>query len=287
MKKIVYSLLISSFATLFVGCDYQEQNDDKFGADPSAGYVAFSISDNGTPDNEDDDFSYAGMTFNTNVGCGTVEPIRVPITLHAPVNKNGLDINYTITDIVGTSAGNVTVTANIPEDQLEGELFITAPEELSSSISFKLTLTSTENSAVTIGSPNSTIEESVIININRAERDRFQGNYTITGVADTGYPASISSGDAPNELVITNLFNLLDFTDSQTTIFLNEDGTVSFPAAIDNYLGDDVNVGPLYVEGVSGSYGGSCEGELTVTFRLRFGNNLSGSAGPFTAVFNR
>lgn len=286
MKKIVYSLLISSFAALFVACDDNNPNEDKFGANPSAGYVEFGlIDDNDTPNDPTDDITYNGRTFNANIGCGPVEDIRVPIRLVAPVNENGLDVNVSVTDLVGTSAGNVTIMAEIPAGETEGELVISYSEALANTLAFKVTLESTESDAVTIGNPGYPGERAIIVQINKEPRDQFQGVYSVQRGTAEPYISVISSGDAPNELIVSNLFD--NDPASQTTIFLNEDGTVSYPEPIDNYLTNDPNVGDLYVQGISGTHGSSCEGELTLVFRLRFGANLASQTGQFTTVFTR
>ncbi len=288
MKKIVYSLLISSLAISFTGCDYHDPNEDKFDAEPSAGYVEFGINDNNTPTDVEDDFPYAGMTFNANVGCGAASDIIVPIVLKAPVNKNGLNVNYTVTDIVGSSAGNVTITANIPKNSREGQLVISYPETLNTTLAFKVTLSSTDNSNVGVGNPGLEDDQSVTVKLNKEPRDQFQGAYDVVR-GSNNYTASVSTGEAANELVITNLFNLSGFQSNEISIFLNEDGTISFPPPIENYLGEGSQTqGSLYVEGISGSYGDSCEGEFTVTFRLRWGANLEfQTPNPTTAVFTR
>lgn len=286
MKKIVYSLfMISSLAGVLVGCDYQDPNEDKFNATPDAGFVEFSIDDNGTPES-DDDSTYAGRAYNANVGCaGAATEIRIPITLYAPVNKNGLDVNYTITDIVGTSAGNVSIEARVPKGENEGEVVVSFSEALNTSVQFTLALSSTDNNNVTIGAPESTVEQSIRVNLNKEQRDQFQGNFNVTR-GQASYTASISAGTAPNELIITNLYGPA-YAGSQTKVFLQPDGTLSFPAPIDNYLAEDPNVGSLYVQGNSGSYGESCDGGLTMNIRLRYGANLSLQTTPVNIVMTR
>lgn len=281
MKKIFYSLL--ALATLsLVGCSGDNNpNEGKFHADPEAGYVYFSN---------------PGATVNIAAGCAEeAGQITIPFSLNAYVNKNGLDVEYSITEIQGNS-DIVTINAEVPAGSLEGELTIDYPAGLTSTVVFDLLFTSTSKSNVEVGAPDSTTDEKITVRLNVDTRDLLLGNYdvieTVGGDQET-HTSTILAGTADNEILITGLgyFYASEPEDalqnSTVRAFVNSDGTLSFPAPIDNYAFDNASVGPLYFQGNSGEYT-SCPGELSINYTLRYTPpGLSGSVNPIDVVFVR
>jgi hypothetical protein len=137
MKKIVILFAFISVG-LFNSCS--DSSGDKFGGDYESGWVQFV---NGTAAN----FVFApGAVY------------KVPIQLNSPVNVSGLDVSYTITDVVGTSAGKISFTPKVTYasgTNMGGEvvLTVTAPT-LAQSIEFDVTLTATSRSNVQVGLGN-------------------------------------------------------------------------------------------------------------------------------------
>lgn len=280
MKKIFYSLL--ALATLsLVGCSGDNNpNEGKFHADPEAGYVYFSN---------------PGTTVNIPVGCAEeAGQVSVPFLLNAYVNENGLDVEYSITELVGSS-DVATVEAVVPAGSLEGSLTVSYPAGLTSTVAFDVVLTGTSNNSVEIGAPESTVEQKVTVRLNVDTRDLLLGNYdvieTVGGDQET-HTSAILPGAADNEILITGLgyFYAAEPADalqnSTVRAFVNADGTLTFPDAIDNYAFENASVGPLYFEGNSGEYT-ACPGDLTINYTFRFGADLGSAVNPIDVVLVR
>ncbi|GGB76081.1 hypothetical protein GCM10007424_15080 [Flavobacterium suaedae] len=280
MKKIFYSLL--ALATLsLVGCSGDNNpNEGKFHADPEAGYVYFSN---------------PGMTVNIPVGCAEeAGEVSIPFLLNAYVNKNGLNVQYSITEIEGSS-DVATVEAMVPAGSLEGNITVAYPAGLTSTVAFDVVFTGTSNNSVEIGAPESTVEQKVTVRLNVDTRDLLLGNYdvieTVGGDQET-HTSTILPGSADDEILITGLgyFYAADLDDalenSTVRAFVNADGTLSFPDAIDNYAFDNESVGPLYFEGNSGEYT-ACPGDLSINYTFRFGANLASAVNPIDVVLVR
>ena len=236
MKKILYSFL--SFAALtLVGCDYNNPNDGRFGNEPQSGWVQFEDESVGMP---------------TYVLSGASAEFTVPVQLSAPVNKDGVTVNYTIADVDGGSASSLltyTGEMEIPANSLVGYITFGLPAEaFTSCASFEITLTGTSDSNVTVGIATEDgnakpVKHTVTIG---KGRDSFIGNYT--SLESTGV-VSIAAGDKPNEIVVTNLLNL----GSTFSLFLDISsygGHVTFPYFTENYLTTDATVGNQYAADV-------------------------------------
>jgi hypothetical protein len=227
MKKIIYSLLLSCTAILFVGCDYQDPNEDKFASDSQTGWVEF---ENPT----------------TTVVSGVGTSFNIPVILNAPVNKDGLTVNYTVTDVNGSTSGIVSYSgqATIPAGQLRGNISLSIPEAaVTSCIEFDVTLTSTNKSVVQVGFEDGTNAEHFTTNrvLLGKGRDSFIGTYNVVE-GDATYQTTVTAGDEPNELIIKNLFDI--DPNSETHIFLDtasSTGNVTFPFFTDNYLFTSTN----------------------------------------------
>ena len=272
MKKVLYSLILSITALSMVSCDYHDPNDGKFNSDRESGWVEFA--ENG------------GLAQGI-AQCGASNEIHIPLVLSAYVNESGLDVYYTITDVVGTSAGAINGYGRIPAGSLEGELVFTFPETQASAIEFNVTLTSTSKSSVRIGHPDSTEPQTFRVRVNVTNRDRFMGVYNVVETSSEGtfnYQSVVTAGVAENELVISNLFDTNH--QSQTHVFINNDGTISFPALADNYLFTTSSDVDLYLDGIAGTAASSCEGVITLDFNLK---TLAGgtAAGPVNTVLTR
>lgn len=280
MKKIIYTLFLGFSVIALNSCDYNDPNDGKFNDDPSTGWVEFS----GT------ETSRSGL-----IGCGGESKIEVPIVLkasnsalitNAPVNKTGININYTITDVLGNAASQgVVVNATVPAGSREGKLVVDYPDNLASSLEFLVTLTSTDKAVVQVGAPGNIAPVQYRIKINVGDRDVLTGNYTVVEDNEFVYDSVVTRGPAANELIVSNLYGV--DPNAQTRIILNNDGTISFPAPADNFLFNSNSVGPVYLEGLAGSTYEACEGTIIINFRLRFGTGLAGATAPINTVLTR
>ena len=283
MKKILYCFL--SFAALsMVSCDMNNPNEDKFDGDPQKDYV---------------EFAYEATTVLT----GSTTQFTVPVVLEAPVNK-GLTVNFTITDVEGTTAGYVSHTgkASIPSGQLTGNLVFNIPQTaLTSCTTFEITLTGTSRDNVELGfNGEGQLTHTVVLGLGR---DSFLGTYDVLEDGEFEYEAVVTAGEAPNELVIANLFDV--DPDSQTRIFLNSSGSannnVVFPLYDQNYLFTSNNPaqGDVYIsndfegiQGIShiGSSFDSCDLTLNLNFFLLFGPGqdiANPDGGAINAVFTK
>lgn len=218
MRKIIYGLLLSFAALSFVACDYNNPNDGKFGNDPQSGWVYFKNT-------------------SMSVVTGASTTFNVPILLDAPVNEDGLTVYFTVE---GDGAGIVTHTgqATIEKGQLSGNIVFTIPAEGQASCSeMTVTLTSTSRSNVQVGFEGGSVEYPTVQTVTIGKGiEQFYGTWNVEE-PDDSYEVTVSAGEAPNELVITNLFNVTDT--SETHIFLNADSTVDnifFPNFLENYL---------------------------------------------------
>ncbi|OYU81619.1 MAG: hypothetical protein CFE23_03875 [Flavobacterium sp. BFFFF1] len=145
MKKSIYILFFGA-ALALSSCNENDKNTGRFDdADPSSGWVQFV-------DGSAKEFVYEGASV-----------ISLPIVLNAPVNADGIDVNYTITDVSGSSVGIIperSGVAQIYKDQFgeatrNGNLMINIAEAaLTASTEFDVTLTSTSKSSVQIGLPD-------------------------------------------------------------------------------------------------------------------------------------
>lgn len=288
MKKIFSSFIVILSAMSFVACDMNNPNEDNFIADSQSGWVGFAN---------------PGSLVQGNANCGTNE-ILVPIELHAPVNTDGLDVLYTITDVIGTSAGTITSSARIPEGSRTGNLVITYPETLTSSLEFTVTLTGTSRpnvfiagttaSGTNIEVPDAEVEQTVTVRVNTGFRDRFLGVYDVIETGTDGnqftYQSVAERGAADNELIFSNIFDQEEElgTTTQTRVFVNSDGTVTFPGFTDNLLFTTSGGAPVFFQGLNGTVSTNpCEGEMDIDFNLRVGPTGGTTVGPINIVLRR
>ena len=190
---------------------------------------------------------------------------------------------YTITDFEGTSEGVITHSgyAVFPQGSLNGTITIEYPETITSSIGFTITLTETSRNNVTIGHPDNTEPVTYTVRINKGNRDSllgvFEDNFVETD-DDPELEYLVTQGAASNEIIISGISQLFTAgTTSETRVFVNEDGTLSGPAYLENYLFSVSGVGDIYVEivdtGADASTYDACEGTINLSFRLSIGGN--------------
>ena len=155
MKNLKYILLFVA-ASLFVACS----NDDeaaRFADDSQSGWVQFKQPSTPTPIIEGRPIAPLEIIF------GSTTQIKLPVVLRAPENTDGLEVTYTITDVVGSSAGVISTGSVVvfPKavaggstqlNQLTQDIVIdiVAPT-LSSGVEFDVTLTATSRSNVKVG----------------------------------------------------------------------------------------------------------------------------------------
>lgn len=279
MKKLIFGLL--SFAALsVVSCDYNDPNEDKFGNDPQAGWVQF----------EEEGVTYYSVTpgSGTDAQFETSVPVVILNPLNRGVNLDGLTVSYTIEDVSGSSSfivsqGNFTLEKGV----VSASIPFTIPASAQVSCTeFLITLTSTNRTDVSVGFESNDILTHRVI-VGSVNRDSFIGTYDVVqdeGGSISEYQSNVTAGAEPNELVLTNMYD--GTPSSQTHVFINTDGTLSFPDFIENFLftagGDTGNV---YLQGKRGVT--SCQGMIGLTFDLRFGPSQADSAGPISVVMTK
>ncbi|WP_396174737.1 hypothetical protein [Flavobacterium sp.] len=153
MKNLRYILLFVA-TSLFVACS----NDDeaaRFANDSQSGWVQFK------------------QPSSTAVQTAPIAPLELvigsstqlilPVVLRAPENTDGLEVTYTITDVVGSSAGVIATgtVVEFPEavaggqnqlNQLTQNIVIDiVATSLTSNVEFDVTLTATSRSNVKVG----------------------------------------------------------------------------------------------------------------------------------------
>lgn len=274
MKKILFVLLFAITTTGFVSCDMNDPNEDKFAvSDAKSGWVDFVTTK--TIGLQDRDTVFAAAE---------CKPVRLPIHLSAPINTDGVDLQFSFEDISGQSAAGLEGTASIAPGTRDGFLVITNPEILTSGSTFKVKLVSTNRGNVSAGFIEGE-EPSLTVTLIPAALSLPNSVYEVTEVSDEGqftYGAEIIQGSAPNELIITNLYGV--DPGAETKVFLNADGTLSFPAYLDNPL-TIIQGTQLYFEGLEGAVDNICEGTLHITFNLR---NAGGQfLGPYEVTLER
>lgn len=190
MKKLISKIFFVAFGALaLVSCNDNNPNEDHFGEDRQSGWIQFPTQD--------------GTTY---VVSGLVTEFKVPVTLNAPVNTDGLEFTYTITDVQGTTAGYLTHsgTGVVPKNSRQGYISFNIPAAQQTTCrEFLITLTGTSrnNVQVGLGTNEKPITHSVVIG---RGRDSYVGNYNVvegTFVFNT----VVTAGEAPNEIVIESL----------------------------------------------------------------------------------
>jgi hypothetical protein len=133
MKKFLKSILVVFSLATLVSCS---EDDSKFSVDSQSGWAQFTTGDQ------------INLTF------GTTDEIVIPVRLFTAVNP-GINITYTIQDVVGSSAGVLTSNPGmltIENGNLRGDLVLgLATEGLTSTIEFDVVLTATSRDNVQVG----------------------------------------------------------------------------------------------------------------------------------------
>ena len=268
MKNILIKSILMLFSlAIFTSCD---EDDSKFGVDSQSGWVQFTTG------------------AQIDVAFGTTDEVVIPVKLFSAVNP-GLDVSYTIQDVVGTTAGIVTSNPGfmtVESGKLDGNLVLgIATTGLSSSIEFDVTLTVTSRDNVQVGLSD---DSKPIVRRVRLCPFTFASSYT-------GVPtANIASGDVEADSFSVNFVptaNPNEFTLSTTwgpdyVAFLTGNpgfsGMFLYPStlSVDTTTGDVTVVGGAgYADGGSGTMD-ACSGEITVVIT----DGLFG-AFPTTVVF--
>jgi len=267
MKNVLFRIVLGITAMSFIACDMNDPNEDKFANDPQSGWIEFAS--NGA----------------TSVEIGGCE-VEVPFVLNAPVNTDGVDVYYTITDIEGSSAG-LQSYASVPAGSNVGNFVVTNSETLTAPVEFTLTLTSTSRDNVSIGYPCETVAQTMTVRIIPAGIASFVGTFDVAETSSEGafsYESVITMGTAPNELILSNIYGV--DPDAQTSVFVNEDGSLSFPDFNDNFLFTANGGAQVFLEGLSGT-ANSCDSEIVVNFNLRTGAGGNTVTGPYRVVLTR
>lgn len=273
MKKIIY-ITFASLSLVLASCHETDENYGRFdNADSSSGWVQFS---DGSPV----EFIY-----------GSSSEVPLAVELHAPVNQDGLDVTYTITDVVGNSTsiipqrtGSVTITADDQIGEIDGasgtqvrymlkDLVIPVNDSgLSSSVEFDVTLTATSKSQVEVGlSDNSkpTVVRVKICAVNigttyagtAVSSTGFVGPaYTQTLVPVDGNPRQFTTASAwGDQFVQTLTGNPAAIRPYPATITVNDDYTVTV-------VGINTPVAPNRYPGGEGTYD-PCSDTFDITLR--------------------
>lgn len=186
MKNLKYILLFV-VTSLFVACN----NDDEaaqFANDSQSGWVQFK-----QPPNAIETAPLAPIE----LVYGSTTQITLPVILRAPQNTDGLEVTYTITDVVGSTAG-VIATGSIVEfpegvagginqlNQLTQNIVIDiVATTLTSNVEFDVTLTATSRGNVLVGHDEYPITQRVKI---------CSGN---TATSYTGVSIALLAGATP------------------------------------------------------------------------------------------
>jgi hypothetical protein len=133
MKKVLKSILVVFLLANLFSCS---EDDSKFSVDPQSGWAQFTSGN------------------QINVTFGTTDEIVIPVRLFTAVNP-GLDITYSIVDVVGSSASVLTSNPgmmSVANGSLQGDLVLgLATQGLTSTIEFDVVLTATSRDNVQVG----------------------------------------------------------------------------------------------------------------------------------------
>ncbi|WP_417352304.1 hypothetical protein [Flavobacterium alkalisoli] len=284
MKKFIYGILGLAALSL-ASCDYHDPNDGKFGGESSAGWVQF----------EEDGVSYLNAVQGTESTIEATIPVVIksvdlidlsgnPVT-NNPVNE-GLTVNYTVEDIDGSSSFiSIPGSVYIPKGEVSANITFTIPASAQISCTeFKVTLTSTSNSNVTIGFEDNNIVSQNFV-VGAYDINAMVGTYDVLEDGQFQYTCNVALGAEPNSLVISNLYDTNPA--SQTTIYVNENGTITFPSLLDNFLFTSGQVGDVYVQGLDGYFTCKNGGTIEFDFNLRYGTNQATVQGPVNVVMTK
>ncbi|MDT8346713.1 MAG: hypothetical protein RQ756_02845 [Flavobacteriaceae bacterium] len=205
MKRIILSIIIAT--GLFVGCT---NDDDEFVGgsfnDPTGGWVEFNP-----------------LVFNAaadfNVIAGTVESIDIPVSMIVPVNTDGTQVFYTLTEVSGdlsTITTETNRTLMYPANTAGvRDISIPIPLDHPGGVSFDVTLTGTSKANVTAGLTDGSKITTVRVNVCRFEA----GDYTL----------EVTTGNGA--------FGAPQFNSPQTVALTNNNGVFSFSAVYLEALG--------------------------------------------------
>lgn len=260
MKRLISKIFFVAFGAIaLVSCNLNDPTDGTFGDDPNSGWVQF---ENNVPF-----IAVSGLTTE----------FDVPFTLMAPVNTEGLLVNFTITDVQGSSAGFLTHTGvgEVPKNTRNGKLHFSIPNtELTTCREFLITLTTTSRANVSVGLNNGTEKQITRRLIIGKGISSFLGAYTVIEDETYTYTSIITAGDAPNELRVSNVYG--ENPASQTSVFI-EPASVGGLASFGPYLGNEI-VPNVFASGLDEqsedwkvdftNYFDSCSNSLNLFFKL-------------------
>lgn len=270
MKKFICGLL--GFAAIsLTSCDYHDPNADKFGNDSASGWVQF----------ESNGATYASVPQGTKSTITASIPVSIKsidiidlngnATVNNPVNE-GLTVYYTVEDIDGSSSFiNIPGSVYVPKGELSANITFTVPASAQVSCSqFRVTLTSTSNANVTVGFEDNDIATHDFV-VGAYDLSLMVGTYNALLDGEDQYQCNVTLGAEANSLIVSNIYGI--DASSQTTIYVNEDGSVTWPDYESNFLLTNGNT-PIYVEGNDGVSTCLNGGTLSLNFRLRSATTL-------------
>ena len=267
MKKFLKSILVVFSIATLVSCS---EDDSKFSVDPQSGWAQFT------------------SAAQINVAFGTTDEVVIPVKLFSAVNP-GVDVMYTIEDVVGTSAGVVTSNPGmmtVASGTLQGDLVLgLATEGLTSTIEFDVVLTATSRDNVQVGLSD---DSKPIVRRVRICPFTFTASYTGVPTANLAAPAvgpafsvNFTPTANPNQFTLTTCWgpNYVAFLTGNPAF----NGAFPYPGTltVDITTGlVTVTGGAAYATGGTGSMD-ACSGVITVTLN----QTLFGSPFTTTVVF--
>jgi hypothetical protein len=268
MKNIlIKSFLIILSLSFFTSC---EEDDSRFGVDSQSAWVQFTTG------------------AQIDIAYGTTDKIVLPVKLYSAVNP-GLDISYSIQDVVGSSAGVLVSNPGfmtVDSGSLEGNLVLDiSTVGLSSTIEFDVTLTMSSRENVQIG-----LSDNSKPIVRRVKICPFVFSSSYTGVPT----ANLASGDVEAVSFSVNFvptMNTNEFTLTTTwgpnyVAFLTGNPAYNGMFLYPSTLSVDTSTGEVNVVGGAGYANGgtgtmdACSGEITIVIT----DGLFGSF-PTTVVF--
>ncbi|HEY0046551.1 MAG TPA: hypothetical protein VGB44_07570 [Flavobacterium sp.] len=270
MKKLIFASLISFSALFFGSCD-EGPNEDRFESETTHGWVRFER---------------AGDSIVT---IGNAQ-VAIPIVLQAPVNTTGIDVTYTISDVEGNIVNSVVSSGvvTIPQNSREGFINLGLPTNITSCAEFKITLNTTNRDYVSVGLADDS--QPVSFNVRLVpSRDMLLGTYDVIEDGQFEYQSVVTAGDAPNELILSNIYD--SSPTSQTRVFLNyyDDFSVTFPDFLQNLLFTSTNPALLsvFVDADGDSSFDPCAGTINLNFVLRYGPDQETATDPINVVMTK
>lgn len=177
MKKLIYAFL-SITALTFVGCT-EDLNEGKFNADEESGWVQFA------PTEEEIEAGEIASSFKRG------GQFLIPVYLQAPVNRDGVEVTYTVEDVEGSSQGTISSSGvvEIPKGTNTGDIVLNFEDvSVSSSTVLKITLTSTNRNNVQVGLEDGSKPVSQLV---RICGNAFSTTYEGDSATSDGLPGEI------------------------------------------------------------------------------------------------